>query len=96
MKEILLTIIGSGGFAALVSGIITLISTRGRTRDGVRDSLYFQIRQTGLDCIRDGSIDPPTLEAICKAHDTYEKLGGNGYIDSIMDRVGKLPIKDEQ
>ena len=95
MKEIILTIIGSGGFAALISGFITLLSNRGRTRDGIRDSLYFQIRQTGLDCIRDGCIDAPTLEAICKAHDTYEKLGGNGYIDSIMERIKKLPIKHE-
>ena len=96
MKEILITILGSGGFAAIVSGIITLISGRGKTRDCIRASLYFQIRQTGLDCIREGCIDPPTLEAICKAHDTYESLGGNGYIDAIMARVNKLPIKDEK
>ena len=95
MKEIIITILGSGGFAALISGIISVFENRRKTRDCIRASLYFQIRQTGLDCIREGSIDAPTLEAICKAHDTYESLGGNGYIDSIMARVNKLPIKDE-
>lgn len=95
MKEIVIAIIGSGALSTAVAAIVSWLSTKGRIRDAVRGSLYFQIRQTGLECIREGKIDAPTLEAICKAHDTYEKLGGNGYIDSIMDRVNKLPIRDE-
>ena len=95
MREIVIAIIGSGALSTVISAVIGWLTTRGTIRDGVRGSLYFQIRQTGLECIHEGKIDADTLEAICKAYDTYEKLGGNGYIDSIMERVNRLPISED-
>lgn len=96
--EIVLAIIGSGALSALISGIFSLVGKKKKETGGVtagtRILLYDRIKYLGRSYIRAGSIASEDLEDIIEMHKVYhDDLGGNGYLDSLMDRVKKLPVR---
>lgn len=95
---ILLAIIGSGALSSLIAGIFGLIQHRKSKKDGVskgvRQLLYDRIKHLGRCYISEGAISAEDLEDLMQMHGIYHSdLGGNGYLDSIMEQVKKLPIK---
>lgn len=53
------------------------------------------IRSQGKECIDRGSITSTELEDLMQYHEVYHyKLNGNGFLDSLMIKVKKLPIKN--
>jgi len=52
------------------------------------------IRYLALHHIERGWVTPDELRIITEMHRTYKALGGNGFLDDIMNRVKALPIKD--
>lgn len=96
--ELALAIIGSGALSALISGFFTLAANKKKKAGGVtagtRILLYDRIKYLGRSYIRAGSIASEDLEDIIEMHKVYhDDLGGNGYLDSLMDRVKKLPVR---
>jgi hypothetical protein len=95
--EILLAIIGSSATASIVTGIFSLISAKKQkhsgTEKGIQVLLYDRIDQRGEEYVARGYVTPKELEKIIGMHNIYHNdLHGNGYLDSIMERVKKLPI----
>jgi soluble cytochrome b562 len=100
----IIAIIGSGGFAALISGIFGLIKDRNirkscdqksiqETREGVQKLLYNDIKRTGKKYLKAGKLSSEDLEDIIDTHRIYhDKLSGNGYLDDLMDKVKKLEV----
>lgn len=96
--EILLAIIGSGALSSIIAGIFSLIQNRKNKKDGVskgvRQLLYDRIKYLGRCYISDGTISAEDLEDLMQIHGIYHTdLGGNGYLDSLMEQVKRLPIK---
>lgn len=97
MTDILIAVIGSSATAAIISGIFSLAKGRRRKHDGVttgvRQLLYDRIKYLGRCYIDRKEISSEDLEDIIEMHRIYhDDLDGNGYLDSLMDAVKKLPI----
>ena len=98
--EILLAIIGSGALSSIIAGIFSLIQNRKNKKDGVskgvRQLLYDRIKYLGRCYISDGTISAEDLEDLMQMHGIYHTdLGGNGYLDNLMEQVKHLPIKSK-
>lgn len=94
--EVLLAVIGSSAMASIISGIFSLIKDRKSKDDGleagVRILLYDRIKHLCLKYCEVGHISSGDYEDLVKMHQVYHNnLHGNGYLDSEMANVGKLP-----
>lgn len=102
MEQIIIAIIGSGAFTAIVSAsanaIITWLSNRKNQKSGLecgmRLILKDRLRFLCVRYIEQGWIYEDELEDLMSMHEVYhDKLGGNGYLDTLMGRVKSLEIK---
>lgn len=97
-NAIIIAIISSSALTALITNIFTLIEARRGTdkgvHEGVRLLLYGEIKKLAKQYITAGEIAADELEDLTNMWQCYHgPLGGNGYLDELMGRVGKLPIK---
>lgn len=96
-SEIIIAIISSGALSALVSGFFSFLRDRKDKRNGVAAGvqivLYDRIKWLGKQHIKRGTITFEDLEDLTEMHRVYhDQLGGNGYLDKIMDEVKSLKI----
>lgn len=95
MNEVLIAVIGSGALSAVISGVFSLVRDRQQKKNGVaagvRMVLYDRIKHLGKQYIKNGEIAFEDLEDLLEMHKIYhDDLGGNGYLDSVMNAVKKL------
>ena len=98
--ELVLAVLGSGALSAVVSGMFALYRDKQRigtgVEAGVRQLLYDRIKYLCKRHIKHGCITAGDLEDVLEMHKIYhDDLGGNGYLDSLIDRVKRLPIRAE-
>ena len=102
MNEILIAAIAAGGGAA-VGGIFQLImwlvnrkaeehDKRGEVADGVMLLLQDRLKFLAKHYISDGQVSAEDLEDLMRMHETYHKLGGNGYLDALLAAVKNLKL----
>ena len=96
--EVLLAVIGSSAMASVISGIFGLIKDRKSKDDGleagVQILLYDRIKHLCLKYCEEGCISSGDYEDLIKMHQVYHNnLHGNGFLDSEMASVGRLPKK---
>jgi len=65
-------------------------------RNGVRTLLRDKIRYLCKKYIDNGSVAADDHEDLIGMHKAYHDLGGNGYLDTMMEKVNKLPYKSEE
>lgn len=97
---IAVAIIGSGAFTAIVNAIISTVAKamehKSGANAGIRLILKDRIRFLALHNIEQGWIYADELEDIIAMHKCYHTdLGGNGYLDTLMERVKQLDIREE-
>lgn len=95
---VIVAIIGSGALSALITGIFTERANRKRIEDGtqagVRMILYAWVKMLGKGHIEKGYVTVEELEDLKAMHSIYHnELKGNGFLDTIMDKVEKLPVR---
>lgn len=106
--EIIIAVLGSSVTAAIISGLFGLIKDRRKKKDlsfteiqarqegltaGVRQLLYDRIKFLGRSYISKREISSEDLEDLIEMHRIYHNdLDGNGYLDSLMEAVKRLPI----
>lgn len=96
--EILIAILGSSALSSIIAGIFALV-TRHKDKQngvskGVRQLLYDRIKHLGRRYIADGTISQEDLEDLMQMHGIYHTdLGGNGYLDNLMEQVKRLPLR---
>ena len=95
-NEILIAVIGSGALSALISGAFGLIRDRRikNTAAGaaLQQLMYDRIKHLCKAHISRGEIASNDLEDLLKMHAAYHKLGGNGFLDELMEAVKELRI----
>lgn len=95
MKEIIIAIIGSGAFSALVSGLVALRGTSKKKKKSDDKALQMlllgEIKRQGKDYLLQGEIDLEDLSAFNELYDVYKEKGGNGYAEAIHKDVNLLP-----
>lgn len=96
-NEIIIAIIGSNALSALISAIITFLGQRRQKKDsttaGLRILLYDRIKHLAKSYIARGWITTEELEDLMQMHKVYHDLGGNGYLDKLMEQVHRLPVR---
>lgn len=94
MKEIILTILSSGALSAIIGSIVAGLQSKNSVRNGLKQLLYFNIKHDCINALQAGYIDNASLEALHESWEIYHnELGGNGYLDNLMDRVTRLEIR---
>lgn len=94
--EVLLVVIGSSAMASIISGIFSLIKDRKSKDDGLEAGVQIllddRIKHLCLKYCEAGHISLDDYEDLIKMHQVYHNsLHGNGFLDSEMESVGKLP-----
>lgn len=97
MKEIIIALIGSGLLSAIVSGSVTLLS-KAIDKKSNENKLLLAMARDGIkrNCrgyIERGSITLDELEDLEALHASYHDGGGNGYCDTLINKVKALPVK---
>ena len=102
-NSIVIAIISSGALSAIISAIFNALQTRKKRKDGVKDGvkiiLYDRIKFLGKAYINRGFVTAEELEDLTTMHQIYhdpEGLNGNGFLDSLMKNVNRLPLKGEK
>ena len=104
MKEwllpIIIAIIGSGALSAAVTKLVDNIMHRKDEKSvllkAVRQILCNSIIENCRECIRNGEKDGEDMKRLLEDYEIYKELDGNGYIDSYLEQVKKLPIRAER
>lgn len=96
--SIICAIIGSGALSTVLSALIGKWQLGKKQDDavvrGLRALLRDRINERGQGFVDRGTVTPTELEELIALHNVYHNdLGGNGYLDTLMDAVKKLPLK---
>lgn len=94
--EILWTILTSSLFASIVTMVISFIKSFFHSKKVDRLVLFFIIKTLATDAIWAGYISTEDLQFLEKCYSEYKRLGGNGFADTLMNRVRVLPIKEDE
>lgn len=94
-------VLGSGATSSLVSYLLARRAEKKKkytgAEAGVRMILYDRIKFLGLKYSGEGFVYDDALEDLVEMHRIYHaELGGNGFLDSIMEQVKQLPIRRRQ
>lgn len=97
-NSLIIAIITSSAFATLISNLFNLYRDSKVHADGIAEGvmylLYDRIKYLAKHYISDGAISPEDLEDLTNMWVCYhDTLGGNGYLDTLMNAVKRLPIK---
>lgn len=100
MQPIIIAIIGSGALTALITNLFNIYRDRKSHEDGIAEGvqllLYDRIKYLAKNHIASEQISPDELEDITRMWECYhdpEGLNGNGYLDSLMTAVKRLPVR---
>lgn len=96
MKEIILALIGSGLLSTLISVAAAGLAERGTADRDIRRALkmllYNQLKYDAEILLAAGEADAEELKGWTEAFEVYKALGGDGFIDTLAQRVASLPI----
>lgn len=98
IMTIIIAIIGSGLLNIIVTEIIAARNRKNdkqiNTEEASKLILRNAVRRSAMAYIERGWIYDEELEDILAMHDCYHnRLGGNGFLDNIVSKVKKLPVK---
>lgn len=96
-QSIIIAIIGSGALTALITNLFNIYRDHRSHEDGIAEGvqllLYDRIKDLSKAYIREQKISAEDLEDLSRMWECYHTaLDGNGYLDSLMGVVKKLPI----
>lgn len=86
----------SGGLVAIIN-LLTVIYTSRQTKKNLNSKalmmlMYDKITFLANKAISKGEITREELRVLIEMHTIYHDLGGNGYLDAIMEQLTHLPI----
>jgi len=100
-QTIIAAVLGSSLLTTLINRLFDRLDKKSKAQSAEGHALqlllYSDIRRSCLEAIKEKSIDPEELEVLTKKWECYHnELNGNGYLDSLMSAVRKLPIEEER
>ena len=97
---IVIAILGSGALSAAVTRIVDHMMRKSEKQSvlvkAVRQILCNSIIESCRYCIKKGEKGEDDFERLLEDYEIYKELDGNGYIDSFLEQVKKLPIRPER
>ena len=94
--DILVAILTSSVVGSLVTRLFTLIDQAKHSKKIDRMVLFFIIKTLATDAIWNKYISTEDLQFLEECFSEYERLGGNGFCDTLLNRARVLPIKEDE
>lgn len=95
--NLLITLGGCGSVTAIVNFFCNQIAEKKKAKSaenvGTKLLLKDRLRWLCKEYIRQGWVYEDELEDLILMHEQYKKLGGNGFLNTLMDAVKRLEIK---
>ena len=92
MGETIIAACGGAAVAGVFQLIMFFLNRRAAASAALRLILQFQIKSLSREYIAQGGVSAEDLEDLVRMHEVYHRLGGNGYLDTLMDAVKRLKI----
>lgn len=93
---IIVAVITSGTLSTLITLLYNVWHDKKVRKDslheGLQALLYDRLKYLCKSYIKAGEISVNDLEDLQRMYNAYKKLGGNGFIDGLMNEVKKLKI----
>lgn len=97
MEAIVMAIVGSSAFTAIINAVIELIKNRTGSKkvetEAIKYSLLCCLQAYGERLTASGSIDQVQYSQFEEMYLIYKKMNGDGFADRIKKDVDALPIK---
>lgn len=95
-EQIIIAILGSSSIATIVTAVVNAIINNSKRYKSLENAnriiMKDRIKHLGKSYILRGSITSEELEDLHEMHRCYHDLGGNGFLDTLMGNVNKLPL----
>lgn len=96
-KEIIIAMISSGLLSTIVTQVIAAINKRKESKSGANQAMRLvlkdRLRRLCVHYIEQQWIYADELDDLLAMHKCYhDSLKGNGYLDTLIDKVKALPI----
>lgn len=99
ITQVIIAIIGSGALSAVISGLFQVLAKKNEKKSASGKALLALLWDStdslGQRYIEEGSITADELHRILTMFEAYKGLGGNGYMDTLIDNVKRLPISNQ-
>ena len=100
MNNIIIAILGSGAFSALIGSLTAYLMEKQKEKDSKNDIITLMcasdITLLGESAIKDGYIEFAKARLFKNLYDSYKKLPtADGYVDLLNSKVSQLPIKEK-
>ena len=96
IRTIIIAIIGSSAFTALVNGILDIFKNRTGVKKNEKKALNFcllsALQTYGEKLCSTATIEKEDYLQFDEMYKTYKALGGNGYADRLKKEVDKIPF----
>lgn len=96
-EQVIIAILGSSSIATIVTAVVNAIINNSKRYKSLENAnriiMKDRIKHLGKSYILRGSITSEEMEDLHEMHSCYHDLGGNGFLDTLMSNVNKLPIK---
>lgn len=96
-KTVVIAILSSGAFTAIINAIINYLNKKGEGKSKINKALMcllgYEIKNECRRLIKTKQIDLNDFEQLQELNDLYHEMGGNGYVKALMDNVKKLEVK---
>lgn len=98
LTTIIVAIVGSGALSTLISQICNAVERKAAKKSGAQEGIRLvlkdRLRHLCVKYIEQGWIYEDELEDIMAMHACYhDRLNGNGYLDTLMDKVKALEVR---
>lgn len=96
MTAVLVAVVGSGGFGALVPWLLDRFDHRSDPlRDGVKELLFCKLELLHRQTMQQGSASVETKRTAERIYGAYAGLGGNGTGTSMIEDIRRARITGE-
>ena len=91
-NEVIIAILSSGALSSIISFILQAYKDRRRSNKIDKFLLLHLIEETCKDALQDEQVSKEDLQKLDEMLSLYKGIGGNGYADTLITQVRKLPI----
>lgn len=81
--------------SSLISSVSEMVAKIDTVMKNSKAQAYDRIRHLGITYIRAGEVSVEDLRTLTELHEAYKQLGGDGFLDRVMEEVKSLRIKVE-
>ena len=93
-NSIIIAVLSTSAFSTLLNFLLNRIDKKGNINKALMCLLGYEIKSECRRLIKNKSADFEDLAQLEELNKIYRDMGGNGYVKNLLDKVGKLEVKE--